>query len=566
MRDGRKFALAILLATSLHASPIAITSDGALVIASNPDSASVTLIQAASRRVLAEIPIGGTPESVAIDAKYAYVVTGEGRIVTLDLDTRSVLSSADLACGCFGIVADNGRLFISDTANARLLVVDAESLHIVDTIPTEPRPRGMALDRGKLYVTHFDTGRVSVIDTARRAVDRVIATASDGNLAQGIVVAGGRLYLPMTRFNVTNAELLFDSTLFPIVEAVDLASLQSVPAERIAIDIADRPVNMPFDAAVTLSGKLYVVNAGSDDVSVLDPATQKGLGHLTVGSNPRGLALAPDSRTLWVDNTLSGTVSVIDTAFDLIVATIKTTTIPLPPKVLNGKILFHTSARITLARQQWISCAACHFDGGADGRTWLFRDGPRNTPALFGVGQTLPMHWSGDLDELQDVEQTIRVVQAGIGLVEGDLHCDPTCDKGLPNAGRSSDLDDLALFMRTLVSPRFTASIDRAAASRGLATFNTAGCASCHPPPLFTDGQKHDVGTGVSLLEKKGATFNTPSLRGVYDTAPYFHDGSAATLLDVLARHAPGVAASARQDLIEFLRSIPFPQGRRRAG
>src|SRR5205814_2826324 len=139
-----------------------------------------------------------------------------------------------------------------------------------------------------------------------------------------------------------------------------------------------------------------------------------------------------------------------------------------------------------------------------------FRDGPRNTPALFGVAETLPMHWSGDLDELQDVEQTIRVVQSGTGLADGDAHCDPACNAGPANAGRSKDLDDLAAFMRVLVSPRPTATIDRAAADRGRRTFSDAGCASCHPPPLFTDRQKHDVGTAAGPLERKGSAFDTP--------------------------------------------------------
>ena len=134
----------------------------------------------------------------------------------------------------------------------------------------------------------------------------------------------------------------------------------------------------------------------------------KAVAHLALGSNPRGIALAPDERFAYVNNTLSGSVSVIDVAANAVVATIDVTTIPLAANILNGKRLFHTSNRTTLSKDRWISCATCHFDGGADGRTWFFRDGPRNTTALFGIGGTLPMHWSGDLDELQDVESTIR--------------------------------------------------------------------------------------------------------------------------------------------------------------
>jgi YVTN family beta-propeller protein len=278
--------------------------------------------------------------------------------------------------------------------------------------------------------------------------------------------------------------------------------------------------------------------------------------------------LSPDETLAFVNNTLSGSVTVIDTATLQVIATIPVTEIPLPERILNGKILFHSSAESMLAKDQWISCATCHFEGGADGHTWFFRDGPRNTTALFGVLQTLPMHWSGDLDELQDVEQTVRVIQAGTGLTDGDVRCMPSCDQDEPHTGLSAELDDLAAFMATLRPPRREFE-ETEAVVRGRELFlnERTNCASCHPPPLFTDRRKHDVGTGGGAFERKGSSFDTPSLRGLYDTAPYFHDGSAATLTDVLATHGDtqSLSESERQDLIEFLRTIPFGTARRRA-
>jgi len=269
--------------------------------------------------------------------------------------------------------------------------------------------------------------------------------------------------------------------------------------------------------------------------------------------------------------TLSGTVTVIDAGANSVVATIPVTTIPLEPSILNGKILFNTSNRDALARDRWIACATCHFDGGTDGRTWIFRDGPRNTPPLFGVLETMPMHWSGDLDELQDVENTIRTIQAGTGLAAGASHCEPACDTAPPNAGRSRDLDDLAAFMRTLrPPPRAVPTNDAALRGRTLFFDPRTGCASCHPPPFFTDRKKHDVGTGTSALERKGTSFDTPSLRGIAFTAPYMHDGSQATLVDVIrAPTGPHglttmLTESEKNDLTEFLRTLSFGTGARR--
>ena len=78
-------------------------------------------------------------------------------------------------------------------------------------------------------------------------------------------------------------------------------------------------------------------------------------------------------------------VSVINAATYTVAATIDVTPIPLPPVLLNGKRLFHSSATPDLARDQWISCATCHFNGEMDGRTWFFPDGPRNTTSLLGT-------------------------------------------------------------------------------------------------------------------------------------------------------------------------------------
>jgi YVTN family beta-propeller protein len=557
---------------------IAVTPDGAQVIAVNPDSGSVSLIDAARREVIAEIATGGEPQTLALASNGRLFVAARSGVHVVDLAQRRVVGTLSVGADAFGVVADGLRLYVSATGSSQVRVFDLRTLTEVARIATSATPRGLAIDpaRGRLYVTHFRTGKVTIIRTDTLVVEKILELGADNNLAQGIVVdrVRGRLYMPRTRMNSFNNALLFDTTVFPIVAVVNSETEETVIPERLFLDIADRPVNMPIDVVVAPSGHLYVVNAGSDDVSVIDLTTRRAVAHLAVGSNPRSIALSPDGLTAYVNNTLSGTVTVIDTAANAVITNVKTTTIPMPEDILIGKIAFHTSSRPTLAKDQWISCATCHFDGGADGLTWFFRDGPRNTPALFGVGSTSPFHWSGDLDELQDVEETIRIVQAGNGLVTGDSGCTPACNRGAPNAGRARELDALAAFMRFLKAPPVEIEVDKAAASRGEAIFADArtGCASCHIPPLFIDRKTHNVGTGLAPLERKGFSFDTPSLRGLHDMAPYFHDGSAATLHDVVngatGQHGntTTLTQQERDDLVAFLRSIPFPTaGRRRS-
>jgi cytochrome c peroxidase len=99
------------------------------------------------------------------------------------------------------------------------------------------------------------------------------------------------------------------------------------------------------------------------------------------------------------------------------------------------------------------------------------------------------------------------------------------------------------------------------------------GCVSCHSGPYYTDSslQKpfnlHDVGTGNDdPSEKMGPKYDTPTLLGIYRTAPYLHHGKAKTLRDVLTLCNPQdkhgkishLKSNELDDLVAFLKSLPF--------
>jgi len=72
-------------------------------------------------------------------------------------------------------------------------------------------------------------------------------------------------------------------------------------------------------------------------------------------------------------------------------------------------------------------------------------------------------------------------------------------------------------------------------ALRGQQIFRETGCSSCHNGPYYTNGRPFDVGTGSG--PESTAAFDTPALVEVWRTAPYLHDGRAATMRDVLTGH-----------------------------
>ena len=258
-------------ALPLRSSPIAITPDGARLFAVNPDSASVSVIDTAQRTKLAEIAVGAVPQTVAVspDGELVVVASRDGIVATIDPRTLRIVATVRAGVELFGVATNGTRIFVTDTGAARILVFDMK-LGALQSIETEPAPRGLALVGQKLYVTHFTSGRLSIVDVVTLAVERVVSTGADGNLAQAAAVHGGRVYLPQTRANSTNEALLFDTTVFPIVAVVDAATGEHVTRERLSMDVVVRPSNMPLDLAITAAGKLYVVNAGSDDVAAVD--------------------------------------------------------------------------------------------------------------------------------------------------------------------------------------------------------------------------------------------------------------------------------------------------------
>jgi YVTN family beta-propeller protein len=603
-------------------SAITITADGATLLVVNPDSNSLSLIDLGTPTTVTDVPAGLDPRTVALDdaGRRAYVANrGSDCVSVVDLDASAVIAEVPVGNRPYGVmVAPAGdRLYVTEQGADQVRILDTTSFSTLAVLPTHDRPSGLAIsDDGRtLYVTHllaktitlltvrpftyhfplvFKKGQVMwhaepssngeanpvlLAYAPSKVFSASISLWPDSNLVQSIVFSPDRqrAYIPHTRSNTANRALTFDTTVFPLVSLIDLTTHEHLIGQQIDLGSMDPPgVGLPFDAALTPDGEeLWVVNAASNDISVIDLVGNQLAAHVEVGDNPRGIVLSPDGSTAYVNNTLAGTVSVVDTSTYTVISVINATNIPLPPVLLNGKRLFHSSDDPRVSLKQWIGCNTCHFEGEHDGRTWFFGfAGPRNTANLLGMVETYPLRWSGEWDESADSEFANRKENFGSGLIDGAMNCSlspPDCVNHPPNQGLSYDLDCLAAFIDSLQMPLSPAHAHGEplpeAELRGQAIFNdpALGCLACHPPPVYTDQQQHDVGTATPD-ERIGPAYDTPSLRALYDSAPYFHDGSAATLRDALTRPSPGsehdvsnlLTNAEIQDLITFLMALPF--------
>ena len=129
-------------------------------------------------------------------------------------------------------------------------------------------------------------------------------------------------------------------------------------------------------------------------------------------------------------------------------------------------------------------------------------------------------------------------------------------------------LDALEAYQLSLAAPAPpSGSFDAAAAERGRMVFESRGqCATCHSGSKFTDANTrlHDpaeVPTDPTHAERSATRkYRTTPLRGLWQHPPYFHDGSAGTLADVVERYdtsgALGLTAAEKTDLVEYLKSL----------
>ena len=540
--------------TEAWSSTIASSPDGGRLYVANPDSGSITAVDTTTEEVVWEMSVGSRPATVAADPygnRVYAAVRDDNVVVVLDAHTGEHLGGAVTGPDPYGVVisVDGRTLIVSESVGDSVAFFDAERLEPLGRLSIGSRPRGLAVsaDGRSLYITHFLTGHLTVVDLESRVVRTVVKTGPENNAAQHVAIdpAGGRAYLPHIRSRATNPDLVFDTTLQPLVTVVDLAKDRIITRELLGLDAVDQPVGMPSAVAFSPDGgTLYVVNASSNDISVVDLSKGFGAGHVEVGDNPKGIIVTADGRTAYVHNALSDDLSVID--LDALVerTRIPITTSPLPPDVLAGKILFHSSDRVELAKDQWISCASCHFEGGHDGRTWIFSEGPRNTTTIKGLSATAPFHWSGDRTDLFDFDLTVLERQFGTG----------------PSEEENAQLAAFLGFEGVPPSPFPTTEATR----RGRLIYESVGCANCHAGPAFTDGALHDVGTGDAPDERFGPEFDTPTLLGLWDSAPYLHHGRADTLHNVFSGDhgeshtlADRIDDSALGDLVAYLLSLP---------
>jgi hypothetical protein len=385
------------------------------------------------------------------------------------------------------------------------------------------------------------------------------------------------------------------------------------PGRRTTLNLSERAsdalVGLDALAVDQNSGRVAVVGAGSDNLLVAPLSGLPGAAATAVGANPSAIAFLGGDRAVTADR-LSDTLSFVRLGPGAVALT-DTVVVGAPARstpAARGELLFYSRAlvpnNVATGPLSIYTCAACHADGHIDGRRHpskrdRFFSMTKTCRGLIGTEPFLSLgrpdtfaafadnivasHAQGAEEAPDSYDQypvSLRV-RAGARWVNVTLS---------PQAVRAA----LAAYMaRIPLEPSPFVPVGRRALTvaerRGLAVFRDR-CSECHELTpattparvvprreqeaavlggrlVLTSARRYDVGTPV--LGEGGN--NPPSLRGVWAAAPYFSDGSAATLEDVVRRtdpdgakvHAPenadqpsAFSSAERSDLLAFLRGL----------
>lgn len=558
------------------------------------------------------------PRALAIvDGKKVYVAgQSANRVFVIDAEKRAVISSIPVPAAPTAVAAapDGSAVYVVSHEAAVVTRIDPKKDTVAASLSVTEHPWGVTVsdDGQSLFVTHLllDPG-VSVIDAAKLTLRGKVALAEqppgdDKRIANGVPrglhgavpnPATGELWVPhlLLAVQTPQPDLDFESTVFPTIST--LAPDGSAEAKRLLFRPAALPqaegafsdvVSGPRAAAFTPSGKLALIaNSQSEDVIVFDASTgyEIGLVRPLPSALLEGIVVDHAGKHAYVEgrNTHDVTVLALHEDDPIAPAVVDGAPIdrlaadPMPAQLRLGQRLFYTanSAAFPITKNFWVACSSCHIEGGSDAVTWLFESGPRDTPSNAGGPiNTGFLLRQGLRSNIQQYDETDRIEQGG--------------SYDLNNPAHQADLDALAAFVNYAipfpqnpnVSPDGTLTDSQ---QRGKKTFDNL-CASCHSGPYLTDSAAgnaaldfgkpillHDIGTCVTTGDNPdrpqrdvagnmhtACAFDTPTLRGIFATAPYFHDGSAPTLRDVVDRlsFSSGLEEQEKQDLVAYLLAL----------
>jgi len=555
----------------LSPSDLDVNRDGTQLFITASSAQQLLVFDVASRAIVRRIPLPADPTATVVssDGKTLYVTGGGANGAVFVVDAASGRIRRTIPAGhttrAPTLSPDGKTLMVCNQFDNNVAFIDLATGQTTARVPVvrEPVAADLTPDGKTLFVANllpdgpanvdYVACKVSVIDTATKDVTSIpLVNGAEG--VQGLRVSPDGHYVFVTsimaRFLVPTTQLergWVATDALSVIRVSDL-SLQYT----VLLDDVDRGFPNPWAIAFSEDGDTLIVSAaGTHEISLIDLSAMMdkiaaqereaaGSTHLYAhndlsflsglrkriklkGNGPRSIAVK--GTTAYVAHYFSDSIDCV-TLDDRQTAV---TPIELNPgmtitQVRQGEIFFNDA---DLCFQNWLSCATCHPDARTDAMNWdLLNDGmgnPKNVKSMLLAHQTPPTTWLG---ARPNAEVSVRS-----GFTHIEFAVRPEADAAAVDAYlRSLEAEPSPYLVEGKLSP---------SGARGQKIFEEQNCAACHPAPLFTDMATHELGTTTG--PDIGRRVDTPSLVEAWRSAPYMHDGRAATMRDVLTTAGHGI-------------------------
>jgi YVTN family beta-propeller protein len=547
---------------------LALAENSKWLFVANRGTGTVSVIDTRKGRVIGETDVGRALADISLtpDEKHLLAVdeaANELIVLTRNGPALEVVARVPVGTSPVGVrpTSDSKYCLVTSLWSRQLALVDlttwdqaAAKLQVKRAVgmPFAPRLLLPVADTNKVVVADSFGGKLAVVDIAKSSVESVRALPA--HQIRGLAWNGDGKNLLLTHqvlhadAHTTKPDIHWGNLIVNYVRALSRADVLNPDADLLKrsrlfpLGDVEHGTGDPAGLAVCLDGTRVVAVAGVGEVAL--GRENEDWTYLSVGRRPTAVTVDAESRRAYVANTFSDSVTVVDVARKA-----KQTEIALGPqpelsRSERGEMLFFDAK---LSHEGWLSCNSCHVDGHTNGLlNDNLSDGSFGTPkrvlSLLGVKDTAPWAWNGGVTELKDqIRTSLEVTMRG---------AKPTDEQ----------VQDLEAFLKTLpplppLQAETTAKKD--AVRRGKDVFNQQGCGNCHAPPFYTSAKTYDVGLADEAGNKM---FNPPSLRGVGQAGPYFHDNRAGSLDEIFTVHRHQLKKELTKeelaDLVHFLRSL----------
>jgi YVTN family beta-propeller protein len=589
---------------------LAVSNDGKTLYIVAQEANVLLIADAEKNKIINKVNVGNLPYKVILskDGKRAYVSNQwADNVSVIDLATSKVIDTLTTSNGPAGLAlsADGNFLYAVNSYSSDISIINLESGEEIKRLAAGNNPTGVCLspDGKTVYVT----SRRAVIAPYGEKVRTVLTVIDDRSkrVTENKSVESAHM-IENVAFTPTG-----DLALVTMVRPKNL--VPSIQVERgfmmnfgigvieqkengriiqLLLDEPDAYYADPYDIVVTSDGKkAFVSNSGVDCISVIDIDSLRSLisqstpemlstwsnnlgisSHFVVkrihtGANPKGLALSPDGKILYVAEQLEDRIAVINTQS---LETVSTIDLGGPRKVSvarRGRRLFANAGHTF---QNQFSCYTCHPDYHEDGLVYNMasKDMGRNltnTQSLRDISETAPFKWNGKNATVfkQDGIRFSTVLTRTEKFSYKDL--DAITSFIMTGIPYPPNLQNNPTGTLTEVQMLGKEIFERSKDKKGNIIPVSNRCITCHPAPYFTNLKLADVGT--LALTDDSMKFDTPHLNNIYASPPYLHDGRAATLEEIWTKYNPndkhGVANDLTKielnELIEYLKTLSSP-------